>query len=165
MSDIYNWLRFIHVLAGFTFLMSHGTSIAFAFKLKREKELPRIQAMFDLSGSMWIIMILSLLVILIVGIVLSFMRGWWSSYWVWVSLILSLGITIWMFILGQGTYHQMRKAFGMAYMQKGQEMEPEQPVSEEERTALIAKTRPWEMLVVAYGGFVIILWLIMFKPF
>lgn len=130
MDSIYLWLKFIHVLAGFTFFLSHGTSIAFAFKLKQEKELTRIQAMFDLSGSMWNITILSLLVILVVGIVISFMGDWWKFGWIWVSLVLLLGITIWMFILGQGTYHPLRKAIGMAYMQKGKEMPAEDPLPE-----------------------------------
>ena len=164
-GSLYHWLIFLHILAAFTFLMSHGTSIVFAFKLKREKDLTRIQAMFDMSGSMWLVMILSLLVILIVGVVISFMGDWWSMGWVWLSLALLLGITIWMFVLGQGTYHPMRKAFGLPYMHKGQEMPAEEPVSEEQRAAMIAKTRPWEMLLVAYGGFVLILWLMMFKPF
>jgi len=121
--------------------------------------------MFDMSGYMWLVMILSLLVLLIVGVVISFMGNWWSMGWTWASLALSLGITIWMFVIGQGTYHPMRKAFGLPYMQKGKEMPSEEPVSEEERQALVAKTRPWEILLVSYGGFVVILWLMMFKPF
>ena len=73
MYSIYQWLKFIHVLAGFTFLMSHGTSIAFSFRLKREKDLSRIQAMLDLSSYLWIVMIISLLVLLIVGIIIGVM--------------------------------------------------------------------------------------------
>jgi uncharacterized membrane protein len=165
MGSIYLWLKFIHILAGFIFLMSHGTSIMFAFKLKREKDLIRIQAMFDLSGTTWLMMILSLLVLLIVGVVLSFMGNWWSGRWIWVSLGIALGVTIWMFVIGQGTYHPMRKAFGLPYMQKGKELPAEQPASDEERAALIAKTRPWEMLIIALGGYIIIIWLMVFKPF
>ena len=41
----------------------------------------------------------------------------------------------------------------------------EEPASEEESAALIAKTRPGLMLLVGYGGFVVIIWLMMFKPF
>lgn len=165
MGSIYLWLKFIHVLAVLTFFMSHGTSIVFAFRLKREKDLTRIQAMFDMSGQMWLVMILSLLLILVVGVVITFMGDWWSRGWVWASLVLTLGITIWMFVLGQGTYHPMRRAFGLSYMHRGQEMPAEQPVSEAQRAELIARTRPWEMLAVAYGGFVVVLWLMMFKPF
>jgi len=164
-GSLYLWLKFIHVLAGFTFIMSHGTSIVFAFRLKREKDLTRIQTMFDMSGSMWLVMIISLLAILIVGVVIAFMGDWWSRGWVWASLVLLLGVTVWMFMLGQGTYHPIRKALGFTYMEKGQEMPAVEPVPEEQRAAIIAKTRPWEMLFVAYGGFVVILWLMMFKPF
>jgi hypothetical protein len=44
-------------------------------------------------------------------------------------------------------------------------MPAEEPGSEEERASLIAKTRPHLMLLVGYGGFVVIIWLMMFKPF
>lgn len=165
MTTIYPWLKFIHVLAGFTFMLGHGTSVALSFRLKQEKDMTRIQAMLDLSGIMWVVMILSLLVLLIVGVITGFMGHWWTEIWIWVSLGLSLIITIWMFTIGQGTYHPIRKAFGMPYMARGQEMEPGEPLSEEERSALIEKTNPWLMLVVGYGGFAVILWLMMFKPF
>lgn len=41
----------------------------------------------------------------------------------------------------------------------------EEPVSEPKRAELIARTRPWEMLAMAYGGYVVVLWLMLFKPF
>jgi hypothetical protein len=165
MFSLYLWLKFIHVLAGFTFIMAHGTSIVLSFRLKREKELTRMQAMLDLSGNMWVVMALSLLALLIVGIITGFIGNWWTRGWIWVSLILSLGITIWMFVIGQGTYHPIRKALGMPYTSRGQEMSPEEPLPEAERNALIARTNPWSMLVIGYGGFMIVLWLMIFKPF
>ena len=165
MFSLYLWLKFIHVLAGFTFIMAHGTAIALSFRLKREKELTRIQAMLDLSGTMWIVMMVSLLLLLIAGVITGFIGNWWSRGWIWVSLILSLGVTIWMFVIGQGTYHPIRKAFGLPYMGRGKEREPEEPLPEAERNALIAKTNPWSMLLIGYGGFVIVLWLMIFKPF
>jgi hypothetical protein len=44
-------------------------------------------------------------------------------------------------------------------------MPAEKPEPEEESFALIAKRRPWLMLIIGYGGFVAIMWLMMFKPF
>ena len=44
-------------------------------------------------------------------------------------------------------------------------MPAEEPLPEAEQQSLIAATRPWEMLVVGYGGFLLILWLMIFKPF
>jgi hypothetical protein len=165
MNSLYEWIKFLHVIAAITFMVAHGTSIAISFSVKREHDMNKIKTMLDLSGSMWIAMMLSLLVSGIAGIVLGFMLNWWSQWWIWVSIVLLLVITIWMFQVGQGTYHPLRKALGMPYMARGRDMPAEEPGSEEERASLIAKTRPHLMLLVGYGGFVVIIWLMMFKPF
>jgi len=165
MSSLYQWVKFIHVAASFTFIMAHGAAITFSFRVKQEKELERVRAMFALSGSMWPIYMLSWLVLMVGGIVNGFMGHWWSRGWIWASLILMLVITVWMFLLGSRTYHPLRKAFGLPYQQGKEEMPAEEPLSEEERVGLIAATRPMELLVVGYGGFLLILWLMIFKPF
>lgn len=97
MTSPYLWLKFFHVVAAVTFMMAHGTSIALSFRLKHEQDVARIKAMLDLSGTMWVAMMLSLLVSGIAGIVLGFMGRWWSQTWVWVSLVLLVVVTIWMF--------------------------------------------------------------------
>lgn len=165
MTSLYQWLKFIHVIAGFTFFMGHGVAVALAFRLKHEKDLARVQAMFDLSGSMFLVFILSMLVMLLDGIVITFMGGWWSSGWIWASLALFLVITGWMFDLGARTYQPLRKAFGLPYREKNKEHDAVDPLSETERTAMIAATKPGLMLWVAYGGFAIIIWLMIMKPF
>jgi hypothetical protein len=70
-----------------------------------------------------------------------------------------------MFQIGQGTYHPLRKALGLPYMARGRDMPAGEPAPEEESFALIAKTRPVLMLLIGYGGFVLIIWLMMFKAF
>ncbi len=165
MGSVYMWIKFIHVAAGFTFIMAHGTAVAFSFKLKKETDPARIHAMFDLSGSMWNYYMLSWLVLMIAGIVNGFMGQLWSRGWIWVSLVLMLIITVWMFILGTRSFHPLRKAFGLPYNEGSKQMPAGEPLPEEERLALISKTRPMEMLVVGYGGFIVILWLMIFKPF
>lgn len=165
MSSLYQWIKFIHIAASVTFLMAHGTAIALSFQLKKEKDPVRVSAMFDLSGSMWNYYMLSWLVMLIAGIVNGFMGKWWHAGWMWVSLVLMLAVTVWMFILGMKTYHPIRKAFGLPYHVGKEVMPAEEPLPEEDRQALIAATRPVEMLVIGYGGFIFILWLMIFKPF
>jgi len=165
MNSLYEWIKFLHVIATVTFLMAHGTSIAISFRLKQEGDVAKIKTLLDLSGSMWIAMMLSLLVAGIAGIVLGFMLKWWSQWWIWVSIVLLLVITIWMFQIGQGIYHPLRKTLGMPYMARGRDMPAEEQASEEESQTLIAKTSPHLMLLVGYGGFVVIIWLMMFKPF
>ncbi|HUV27378.1 MAG TPA: hypothetical protein VMW34_08425 [Anaerolineales bacterium] len=165
MNSLYEWIRFLHMVAAISFMVSHGTSIAISFRLKKEEDVERIKTMLDISGSMWIAMILSLLVAGIAGIVLGFMLSWWSQWWIWVSIVLLVVITIWMFQVGQSTYHQLRKTLGMPYQAGGKEMPAQEPAPIEESYALIARTRPGLMLLGGYGGFVVVIWLMMFKPF
>jgi uncharacterized membrane protein len=165
MVSRYLWLKFIHLVAAVTFMVAHGTSIAISFRLKHEKDIARIKAMLDISGTMWVATMLSLLVSGIAGIILGFMANWWSQSWIWISIVLLLVISIWMFQIGQGSYHPLRKALGLPYQAGSREMPAGEPAPEEVSFTLIAKTRPGLMLLIGYGGFVVIIWLMMFKPF
>lgn len=166
MPTIYTLIRYIHILAAFFFLLGHGTSVFVSFQLKKEDDPQRMKALMDVSASSWPTMMLSLIVLLVAGIVLGFMNtAYWGMGWVWASLIILLGLTIWMFRQGQGTYHPLRKMLGMEYLIQGkpQPVEKQRPLAEIK--AHIAKTRPKEMLVIGMGGFAVILWLMLFKPF
>lgn len=146
-------------------MVAHGTSIAISFRLKQEQEVERIKAMLDVSGTMWAAMMLSLLVAGIAGIVLGFMLSWWSEWWIWISIVLLLVITIWMFTIGQGTYHQLRRSLGMPFQAGSKEIPAQEPAPVEESYAIIAGTKPGLMMLVGYGGFIVVIWLMMFKPF
>lgn len=166
MPSLYEILRYIHVLAAFGFLLGHGTSVFVSFQLKREEEPDRMKALMDVSASAWPTMMLSLLTLLLAGLILGFMNlALWSRGWLWVSLVLLLGITGWMFSIGGKQYHPLRKMLGMVYLIQGkpQPVEKQRPLAEIK--AHIAATRPKEMLWVGLGGFAIILWLMFFKPF
>lgn len=166
MSSLYQWVKFLHVVAAITFMVSHGVAIVIAFRIKKELEMDKIKTMFDLSGTTWVAMMLSLLVMLIAGIVMGFMLKWWSQWWIWISLVLLVVITIWMFQMSRSTYHPIRKALGMPYLDGNKEMPAGEPAPEEERKAIIAKSmNPYVMLLVGYGGYIVIIWLMMFKPF
>ncbi|MEX2161519.1 MAG: DUF2269 family protein [Anaerolineales bacterium] len=166
MPSLYQILRFIHVLAAFTFLLGHGTSVFVSFQLKKEEDPERMKALLDVSASAWPTMMLSLLALLLAGLVLGFLNmSYWSMGWIWASLVLLVAITGWMFSIGSKQYHPLRKMLGMVYLIAGkpQPVEKARPLSEIK--AHIAKTRPKEMLAVGMGGFALILWLMFFKPF
>ena len=102
-------------------------------------------------------MMLSLLVAGIAGIVLGFMLSWWSEWWIWVSIVLLLVLAIWMFTIGQGTYRQLRRTLGMPFQAGSKEVPAQDPAPVEDSCALIAKTKPLLMMLVGYGGFVVII--------
>jgi hypothetical protein len=165
MTSLYLWLKYVHVVAGFTFLMAHGVAVFVAFQLKREKDLKRMQSLLDVSGASWPPMMLSLLVLLVAGIITGFMGSWWGNIWIWISLVTLILLTGWMFGVGQSLYHPLRRMLGMEWMIQGkpQPVEPARPMAEIE--AHIAKTNPRLFLIIGLGGFFFILWLMIFKPF
>ena len=112
MGSLYEWIKFLHAVAAITSIVSHGTLIAISFQLKQEKQVDKIKTMLDLSGTMWVAMLLWLLVAGLAGIVLGFMLSWWSEWWIWSYIVLLVVIAIWMFTISQGTYHQLRRMLG-----------------------------------------------------
>ncbi len=165
MPSLLQILLYIHVLAAFTFLLAHGVAIFVSFQLKKEEETEHMKALLNLSASAWPSMMLSLLVLMLAGITLAFVVSAWGRLWVWTSVILLLGLTVWMFRVGQGTYQPLRKMLGMVWLIQGKPQPTEKARPLSEIKAYLAKTRPMEMTVVGVGGFALILLLMMFKPF
>lgn len=164
---MYRWVVFIHVLAALTFFLSHGASAAVAFKIGSERSSERLKALLDLSGITINVMFLSLLVLLIAGIVAGFMGKWWGELWIWLSILLLIGIFVWMSIYSRRNYNPLRKALGLSYMAgiSGGTRGPEEPQSEEAVLAIAAKIDPKSVAITGYLIPAFILWLMMFKPF
>ena len=162
---MYRWVIFLHVLAALAFFLAHGASAAAAFQFKKEKELTRIQALLTVSGSSLTTMFVALLVLLIAGIVAGFMGQWWRYGWIWTSLGLLIGLTVWMWAYSRSYYTPLRKAAGMPYMEGNKPQPAVEAASDEEIAAVIDGTNPMLLTAISFGVTAIILWLMMFKPF
>jgi uncharacterized membrane protein len=160
---MYQWLVFLHVLSSMAFMLGHGTSIAMAFAIRKERDRQRIATMLDLSGSSIGLMFIGLLVLLVTGVINGFMGQWWKFGWIWTSLGLLIVITVLMGIRGSNYYTELRKAVGTA----SREGPAGEPASQEEIEKVLASApgRAIEMAVMGFGGIAIIVWLMMFKPF
>jgi len=165
LADLATWIKFIHVLAGFMFLLGHGASVFVAFQLKKTRDLERMKVLMDVSAAGWPVMMLSLLVLLLAGIVSGFLIGAWGRLWIWVALVLLIIITGWMFSLGGTIYHPLRKMLGMEYMIQGKPQPVEKQRPQNEILNLVTATKPREMLYIGLGGYALIIWLMIFKPF
>ncbi len=159
------WIKYIHVLAGFMFLLGHGASVFVAFQLKKTKDLERMKVLMDVSAAGWPVMMLSLLVLMIAGIISGFLIGAWDRLWIWVALVLLVGITGWMFSIGGTVYHPLRKMLGMDYMIQGKPQPVEKQRPQKEILDFVAATNPQLMTIIGLGGYAVIIWLMIFKPF
>ena len=159
------WLIFLHVLSALTFYMAHGTSVAMAFKIRKETDFTRIRAMLDLSWSTMILMGVSFLIMGLTGIIMPFMIHIWNKVWIWASIVLMLFVFIYMGIFNETHYKQLRRLVGLPYMKGSKQLPAEPPSSPEEVTALLKKTSVTGLVVIGYVIPAIVLWLMVFKPF
>ncbi len=159
------WLIFLHILSALTFYMAHGTSVAMAFKIRKETDFARIRAMLDLSWSTMILMGVSFLIMGLTGIIMPFMIHIWNQIWIWASIVLMLFVFIYMAVFNETSYKQLRRLVGLPYMKGSKELPAEPPSSPEEIAALLKKTSLTGLAVVGYVIPAIVLWLMVFKPF
>jgi len=159
------WLIFLHVLSAITFFLGHGTSVAMAFQVRKEKDLARIRAMLDLSESTLILMGVAFLIMGLSGLALPFILKLWGKGWIWASIVLMVIVMLQMTFMNEKRYKILRKLVGLPYRQ-GNNMRPaETPASQAEVEAHIKKLNMRELVVVGYVIPMIVLWLMVFKPF
>lgn len=159
------WIVFIHVAAAFIFAAGHGVTMYVAFALRRETDRTRMATLLDISawalGSAGI----AVLVVFLDGILAGIVGNHWGSGWLWVSLVLFIVIGVAMTPIGGAWFNKLRVALG----QRTRSLKPGDPdpvpVSDGELAALQVSRVPEALLAIGGGGFLVILYLMMFKPF
>jgi hypothetical protein len=159
------WIVFIHVAAAFVFAAGHGVTMYVAFALRRERDRARMTSLLDLSGWALGSAGVAVLVVLIAGILAGIVAGSWSRAWIWLSLVLFILIGVAMTPIGGAWFNKLRVALGQRTRAfKATDPDPV-PVSDGELAALQASNVPGILLAIGGGGFLVILYLMMFKPF
>jgi hypothetical protein len=165
MLAVVPWLIFIHILGAITFFLAHGTSIAMAFQLRRETDFARIRALLDLSMSTMAVMFISFLLMGISGLIMPFILKIWNQGWVWASIVLMIIVFLYMVLMNDRRYKHLRRMVGMPYMIRGDRFPAEQPVSLKEVEAHIRNLPVNDLVLIGYVIPMIVLWLMVFKPF
>lgn len=159
------WIVFIHVAGAFLFAAGHGVSMFVAFKVRRETDRARLAALLDMSGSALGAAGIGMLVLLLAGILAGIVAGEWNRLWLWASLVLFLVIGGLMTPLGVGYFGRLRAGLGQRTRNlKAADPDPV-PVTDGELAALQVSNVPERLLAIGGGGFLLILYLMMFKPF
>lgn len=159
------WIIFVHVLAGFVFAAGHGVSLFVAFRLRRERDRARLGALLDLSSAALIGAYVALIVLLVAGILAGIVLGSFGRAWIWVSLATLIGIAVAMTPLGIGYFNSVRLAVGQRTRDLKEGDPDPVPVSDAELASILASRRPEQLLLIGGVGFVLIVWLMMFRPF
>ena len=159
------WLIFLHTLSAFTFFLGHGTSVAMAFQIRKEKDFARIRAMLDLSESTFIVMGVAFLIMGLSGLTMPFILKLWGKGWIWTSIVLMVIVVVQMGLMNEKRYKILRKLVGLPYRQGSKIFPAELPASATEVEAHIRKMNVNELVIVGYVIPMIVLWLMVFRPF
>ncbi len=157
---MYQWLVLLHIVGVFGFLLAHGVSVFVAFRVQNEKDIHAIRALLGLSASAVMASTFSLLLLLIGGVAAGFVGHWWSFGWIWTALGVFVLVWILMSAFTGPAFRKARIAVGFT----GPTTVDKSVVSDKLPEALAA-LRPWLPTVTGSVGLLIILWLMVLKPF
>jgi uncharacterized membrane protein len=151
--NTYLLLRFLHLLGAFGFIASHGATATATFALRRERDPVRIRTMLDMSRATRHLMYSSFLLLLGAGIAAGFMGGWWRSGWIWTSLIL-------LFVLFGAAF-----PLAVPYFRAVRQELERQPIDAAKLDTLLSSPRGLVLAWVETIGILVIIYLMVFKPF
>lgn len=160
---LYQWLVFVHVLGVFGFLLAHGVSAWVVFRVRTERDVTALRSLLQLSASAVIASMVALVVLLAAGIWAAFVGHWWAMRWPWAAL--GVLVVIWGAMSAQSgrTMRRVRELVGFTGMST---VRPEAEVTDKAALAVAqAAVRPWVGATIGGVGLVVLLWLMMFKPF
>jgi hypothetical protein len=159
------WIVFLHVVGAFLFVAGHGVSLGVAFRIRQERDPARLLAYLDLSAWSLGLAGVGLLLILLFGIIAGIVAGSFGRAWIWVSLVMFIVIGGLMTPLGGIPLSKIRLALG----QRTRGMKPEEPdppqLPMDQIVPMLDALKPGLLAIIGAGGFVVILYLMMFKPF
>ncbi len=162
---MYDAVKFVDLLGVFAFLMAHGASMSMLFRLRRERDPEKIRTLLDLSSGSLSVMYFALLLLLSAGIVAGFLGNSWGHGWIWVALAVLILVVVLMSLLGSFYYAKVRKAVGLPYLENYKPQPASPPASAEELAALLNSARPLWIVALGIGGLLVLLGLMIFKPF
>jgi hypothetical protein len=163
--DWYPWIVLLHVVGGFGFVMAHGASAFAAIRIRSERDPARVAALLDLSATSLGVMYLSLLLLLIGGIAAGFIGDWWGSLWIWISIGVLIAVIGAMYPMGSLHYAKVRRAVGIKPYTDPKDAPDPIPLSGAELEAVLSSNRPFLLAAIGGIGLLVLIWLMVVKPF
>jgi hypothetical protein len=168
LTALYPWIVFVHVAAAFGFVLAHGVAVFISFRIRRERDRARMAALLDLSKASLPMMYVSLLILVVAGLGAGAIGGWLGQLWIWTSIGVLLAVTVGMARIGSRHYLHIRQLVGASISSR--QARGLEPISDPERVdrELAARLRsrvPELLAAIGGGGLLIVIWLMVVKPF
>jgi hypothetical protein len=167
LSPYQPWIVFIHVAAAFAFIAAHGVSMAVFFRLRRERDRARLTTLLELSSYSLGVLYTAFLILLLAGILAGIVGGWWTNgrLWLWTALVILVVVVGLMYGLMTTSYGKLRQALGIPTQNDTKKGVVPEPASDEVLEALLMSSRPTVGAVTGIAGLLVIIWLMVVKPF
>lgn len=168
MSSVYQWTLYLHILSIIGFLAAHGIAIGVVLKLRKASTAEESRALLNLSRSSVGILHGALFAVLITGVTLGFLGGWWSQTWIWVALVILFSGWGIMGLLGTRYYDRARRSLGIETFYGPKDKEHGSAAATRDPAAtneILTSSRSLILTIVGATGLVFMLWLMFFKPF
>lgn len=107
----------------------------------------------------------SIFVLLGAGVTAAFIAGLSGKGWIWAAIVLLVLMFAAMYARASTWFGDVRRTAGQPYYVIGKGAKPAEPPDAAKLAMLTASSRPMEIAAIGYGGLVLILWLMVMKPF
>jgi uncharacterized membrane protein len=148
LTNLYVWLKFFHLLGLAVFLFGHGVSGGASLALRAPVSSQSRQLLW-LSQRSSLVTNPSLIVVIVTGIWMGFAGHWWGQGWLWASVAVLVALLVAMGLIAR-PYYLARDAA----------KQPDDIVSER-----LSRTRPLAAIWIGTIGLLLLMFLMVFKPF
>jgi hypothetical protein len=159
----YAWWVYLHIVGAFAFVFGHGASGLAAFRIRATRDPAQIRTLLDLSSMALGLTYVGLLLLLIGGIAAGIAGEHFSRGWIWAAIVILVIIIVAMYAMATPFYGQLRVAAGVRA--KDPKVDPNPTIDQAQIDALAASSRPMVLLAIGGVGLILILWLMVLKPF
>ncbi|MBA2381519.1 MAG: DUF2269 family protein [Chloroflexi bacterium] len=162
---MYLWIVLLHIVGAFLFVASHGVAMWMVNEVPRQRDSRRVAALLDLSSTSLTGVYVGLLLLLVGGIWAGVEGGHFSRGWIWAAVVVLVVIIAAMYVVATPFFKELRTALGQRTQGLAKDAPDPTPLSEEEILAIAARTPVAALSAIGFLGLLIILWLMVLKPF
>jgi hypothetical protein len=152
-----------HILGGFLFVAAHGVSMGSALKLRGEHDRGRVTQLLELSAAAIGVMYIGLALLLAGGIAAGFSGDYWGRAWIWAAIGVLVVVLVAMYAMATPFYMGLRTALTPPAPDAKPSKRP--PLTDAEVDAMLNSSRPFVLAGIGGTGLLVILWLMVAKPF
>ena len=109
MTNLYAWLKFLHLMGLAIFLFGHGVAAGNALALRARPAAAVSRALLNLSIRSYALTYPGLLILIVTGVWMGFLGSFWRSGWIWTAVAILVVLFVVMGALSV-PYHQARDA-------------------------------------------------------